>query len=77
MGTRANGRKATVFMQSIQVLKAEWFYRPLFSRSDKILTISGNKRSNYWQDKFERARSDVQLECYKSVLPKRLLGVIK
>jgi hypothetical protein len=77
MSTRTLGRKATVFMQSIQVLKAEWFYRPVFSRSDKVITLSGNSRRAYWQDKFEMTKKDIHLEAYKNFASKRLLGTIK
>lgn len=64
-------------MESIQVLKAEWFYRPMFSRSSKVLTLSGNSRRAYWQDKFEIAKKDIHVEVFKNYAPKRLLGVIK
>lgn len=77
MGTRSLGRKATVFAEGIQVLKAEWFYRPAFVRAKKVLTLSASSRRSYIEDKFQRAKADIQTECYKNRAPKSLLGVIK
>lgn len=77
MGTRDLGRKATVFTEGVQVLKAEWFYRPVFTRAARVLTLAGSTRRAYWQDKFQRAKADIQLESYKGRAPKSLLGVIK
>lgn len=77
MSTRELGRKATVFMEKVQVLKCEMFYRPVFVKSTRHLVVSAQKRTNYWQDKFERAKQLIHNECYKNTAPKRLLGVIK
>jgi len=77
MSNRDLGRKATIFMETVQVLKAEWFYRPIFSRSKKVITLSGSSRRIYWQDKFDRAKKDIHNECYKNKTSKSLLGTIK
>lgn len=77
MGSRDIGRKATVFTDGIQVLKAEWYYRPVFTRAKRVLAISGNTRRSYFDDKFSNAKKAIHMEAYKNRAPKSLLGVIK
>lgn len=74
MGARELGRKATVFMERTQVLKAEWFYRPVFSRSKKLLVISAASRRQYWQFKFEDLQASIRLDAFTGKVSRKYLG---
>ena len=74
MGTRDLGRKATVFAEGVQVLKAEWYYRPVFAQSPKVLVLSGNSRRAYMDDKFYRLQNDIRTHSFIGDAPVQYLG---
>lgn len=74
MGTRSLGRKATVFMEKVQVLKAENMYRPVFVGNRKSLIINATTRASYWQDRSERLRSDIRQDAFVGLAPKKYIG---
>ena len=74
MGSREIGRKATVFTEGVQVLKAEWYYRPVFSQSPKVLVLSGSTRRGYFDDKFHRIQNDIRTNSFIGDAPVQYLG---